>query len=55
MMKMHKTIVSSRNRKGTISSTIIVQHNGTQKELAAIMFSNVEAKILDSYIDKLKK
>jgi hypothetical protein len=54
-MQTKRVIVSSRNGNGFSSGAIIIRCKGNTKEVKAVVFSNSEAKILNSYIDKLKK
>ena len=53
-MGTNKIIVSSRNGNRTTSGAIIVRREGNIKEGKAVVFSCGEARILDSYIDKMK-
>ena len=54
-MEVKKITVSSRNGNGVSSGAIIIKSKGSTKEVKAVVFSSKEAKILDSYIDKLRK
>jgi hypothetical protein len=54
-MEIKKITVSSRNGSRTTSGAIIVRSKGNTREVKAVVFSSSEARILDSYIDKMKK
>jgi len=54
-MENKKVTVSSRSGNRTTSGAIVVRYKGTTKEVKAVVFSSREAKVLDSYIDKMKK
>lgn len=54
-MDIKKITVFSRNGSNTTTGAIIIRSNGNTREVRAVVFSSSEAKILDSYIDKLKK
>lgn len=54
-METKRITVSSRNGNGISSGAIIIRSKGNTKEVKAVVFSISEAKILNSYIDKLKK
>ena len=54
-MEIKKITVSSRNGNGVKAGAIIIKSNNNIREVKAVVFSNSEAKILDSYIDKMKK
>ena len=47
--------VSSKTGNGVTSGAIIVKSNGRIRTIKAVVFSAREAKVLDSYIDKMKK
>lgn len=54
-MEIKKITVSSRNGSRTTSGAIIIKSKGNTREVKAVVFSSREARVLDSYIDKLKK
>lgn len=54
-MEIKKITVSSRNGNRTTSGAIIIRSKGNTREVKAVVFSCSEARILDSYIDKMKK
>lgn len=54
-METKKITVSSRNGNGVTSGAIIIRCKGNMKEVKAVLFSCPEAKILNSYIDKLNQ
>ena len=47
--------VSSKTGNGVTSGAIIVRCKGNTKEVKAVVFSSSEARVLNSYIDKMKK
>lgn len=47
--------VSSKSGDGVSSGAIIIRSKGCIKEVKAVIFSSSEARLLNSYIDKLKK
>ena len=54
-MEIKKITVSSRNGSRTTSGAIIIKSKGSTREIKAVVFSSREARVLDSYIDKMKK
>lgn len=54
-MEVKKITVSSKNGTGTTTGAIIVRSKSNIKIVKAVVFSSSEAKILDSYIDKMEK
>ena len=54
-METKKIVVSSRKGNGVAAGAIIIRSKGSIKEVKAVVFSSSEARILDSYIDKMKK
>lgn len=53
-MGKNKIMVSSKAGNGVKSGVIIIKSNHCVREVKAVVFSSSEAKILDSYIDKMK-
>lgn len=47
--------ISSKTGNGVTSGAIIVKSGGNTRTIKAVVFSAREAKVLDSYIDKMKK
>lgn len=47
--------VSSKTGNGVTSGAIIIKSDGNVRTIKAVVFSTREAKVLDSYIDKMKK
>ena len=47
--------VTSKTGNGVTSGSIIIRSDGTTKVVKAVIFSSSEAKLLNSYIDQLKK
>ena len=54
-MEIKKITVSSRNGSRNTSGAIIIKSKGNTREVKAVVFSSREARVLDSYIDKMKK
>lgn len=54
-MEIKKITVSSRNGHGGKTGAIIIRSNNDVKEVKAVVFSSTEARILNSYIDKMNK
>ena len=54
-LKINEISVSSRDGNGGDLGAIIIKHEGSTKEVKAVIFSISEAQILNSYIDRMTK
>lgn len=52
-METKRFVVSSKNGNGGTAGSIIIRRRNVIKEMKAVVFSCSEAKILNSYIDKM--